>query len=327
MTRHFEMELPFEPGSPPRTGSRSTRSGTSTDPRRKPSDPALFATASRSPSSASAPRRSATCFARRPTKRPGMPSTRRGTAECVTSPPRRTTGLGLAERRLGAALRDRPRNEYVISTKVGRLLVPTPERAHEMDDEEGFRVPAAFTRRWDFSRDGILKSVESSLERLGLDRVDILYLHDPDQHWDAASTTGIDALVELREQGGDARDRGRDEPVGDAHRVRATLRRGRRDARRPVHVARPLGPRRPAARRSRSAVSALWRRGSTTRGCSPERRCPTTRSTSTVRPRATSAREPASARRSASGTGTLQFQLRAHAGNRRRRGRTGALPA
>jgi D-threo-aldose 1-dehydrogenase len=110
-------------------------------------------------------------------------------------------GLGLAESRLGAALRGRPRDEYVVSTKVGRLLVPTPERAHELDHDEGFWVPAAFTRRWDFSRDGILRSVESSLERLGLDRVDILYLHDPDQRWAEASTTGIDTLVELREQG------------------------------------------------------------------------------------------------------------------------------
>jgi D-threo-aldose 1-dehydrogenase len=110
-------------------------------------------------------------------------------------------GLGLSESRLGAALRDRPRSDYVVSTKVGRLLVPTPERAHEMDDAEHFRVPAAFERRWDFSRDGILRSVEGSLGRLGLDSVDILYLHDPDQHWDAASTTGVDTLIELREQG------------------------------------------------------------------------------------------------------------------------------
>jgi D-threo-aldose 1-dehydrogenase len=109
-------------------------------------------------------------------------------------------GLGLSERRLGAALRDRPRDEYLLSTKVGRLLVPTPERAHELDDD-GFIVPAATRREWDFSRDGILRSVESSLDRLGLDRVDILYLHDPDNHWEAASTTGIDALIELREQG------------------------------------------------------------------------------------------------------------------------------
>ena len=109
-------------------------------------------------------------------------------------------GLGLAETRLGAALRGRPRDDYVLSTKVGRALVPTPENVHQQDDD-GFAVPAAFRREWDFSRDGILRSVDESLERLGLDDVDILYLHDPDDHWDAASTTGIDALVELRDQG------------------------------------------------------------------------------------------------------------------------------
>lgn len=78
--------------------------------------------------------------------------------------------------------------------------MPTPENAH-LQDDDGFAVPAAFRREWDFSRDGILRSVDASLERLGVDDVDILYLHDPDDHWEAASTTGIDALVELREQG------------------------------------------------------------------------------------------------------------------------------
>lgn len=109
-------------------------------------------------------------------------------------------GLGLSELRLGAALRSRPRDDYVISTKVGRILIPTPELAHQLDDD-GFVVPATARREWDFSRDGILRSVESSLERLGLNHVDILYLHDPDNHWTEASTTGIDALIELREQG------------------------------------------------------------------------------------------------------------------------------
>ncbi|WP_156037358.1 aldo/keto reductase, partial [Glycomyces tenuis] len=109
-------------------------------------------------------------------------------------------GLGLSERRLGAVLAGRPRDEYVLSTKVGRLLVPTPERAHLRDDG-GFAVPAAFRREWDFSRDGILRSLEGSLERLGTDRIDIVYLHDPDEHWDEASTGGVQALVELREQG------------------------------------------------------------------------------------------------------------------------------
>jgi D-threo-aldose 1-dehydrogenase len=110
-------------------------------------------------------------------------------------------GLGLAERRLGAALRGMPRDApYVVSTKVGRRLVPTPENAGRQDDG-GFAVPATHRREFDYSRDGILRSVGESLERLGLDDIDILYLHDPDDHWLEASTTGMDALVELRDQG------------------------------------------------------------------------------------------------------------------------------
>lgn len=108
-------------------------------------------------------------------------------------------GLGLSERRLGALLQQRPRDEFVISTKVGRILEPTPQNAHLMDSE--FEVPAATERRWDFSRDGILRSVEESLQRTGLDRLDILYLHDPDDFWEQASTEGINTLIELREQG------------------------------------------------------------------------------------------------------------------------------
>jgi D-threo-aldose 1-dehydrogenase len=109
-------------------------------------------------------------------------------------------GLGLSERRLGAALTGRPRDEFAVSTKVGRLLVPSPETAGQLDDG-GFVVPAETRRSWDFSRDGILRSLEGSLRRLGLDRVDIVYLHDPDLHWDAASTSGIATLVELRDEG------------------------------------------------------------------------------------------------------------------------------
>jgi D-threo-aldose 1-dehydrogenase len=109
-------------------------------------------------------------------------------------------GLGLSERRLGAALARRSRDEYAISTKVGRLIVPNPDGAGLLDDE-GYVVPATVKRRWDFSRDGILRSVDESLERLGLEHLDIVYLHDPDDHWEAASTTGVAALVELRDQG------------------------------------------------------------------------------------------------------------------------------
>ena len=90
-------------------------------------------------------------------------------------------GLGLSERRLGAFLAGKPRAEYVLSTKVGRLLRPTPERAGRTDDAHGFAVPAAFERVWDSSADGVRRSLDESLRRLGLDRVDVLYLHDPDE--------------------------------------------------------------------------------------------------------------------------------------------------
>ncbi|MEU7961025.1 MULTISPECIES: aldo/keto reductase [Micromonospora] len=109
-------------------------------------------------------------------------------------------GLGLSERRIGAALRTRPRDEYVVSTKVGRLLVPSPQDAHRRDPE-GFDVPADHRRVWDFSRDGVLRSLESSLARTGLDRVDVVYLHDPDDHWEQAAAEAVPALVELRDQG------------------------------------------------------------------------------------------------------------------------------
>lgn len=109
-------------------------------------------------------------------------------------------GLGLSERRLGRELASRPRGEFVVSTKVGRLLQPSPETAH-LQDGGGFAVPASSRRVWDFSRDGIVRSAESSLERLGLDYLDIAYLHDPDDFWVEASTTGIATLIELRDQG------------------------------------------------------------------------------------------------------------------------------
>jgi D-threo-aldose 1-dehydrogenase len=108
-------------------------------------------------------------------------------------------GLGLSERRLGAALRTYDRSEFVVSTKVGRLLEPLePPRAQ---DDEGFAVAGTHRRVWDFSRDGVLRSLEESLERLGLERVDIVYLHDPDDHWQQALDEAYPALEELRAQG------------------------------------------------------------------------------------------------------------------------------
>lgn len=108
-------------------------------------------------------------------------------------------GLGLSERRLGAALRHYPREQYVISSKVGRLLVPNPSPTGR--DSEGFAVPDDLRRQWDFSRDGVLRSIEATLQRTGLDRLDIVYVHDPDQHWQQAADEAMPTLAQLRDQG------------------------------------------------------------------------------------------------------------------------------
>jgi D-threo-aldose 1-dehydrogenase len=97
-------------------------------------------------------------------------------------------GTGEAERRLGSALRGIPRDEVVIETKVGRIV--RPDRSIYFD----------------YSRDGVMKSLEDSLDRLGMDRVDILLVHDPDYenaevHYQQAMDEAFPALVDLREQG------------------------------------------------------------------------------------------------------------------------------
>jgi D-threo-aldose 1-dehydrogenase len=110
-------------------------------------------------------------------------------------------GLGLSERRLGAALRSRPREEYVLSTKIGRILEPLAEPGGDFDTAGGFAVPVTHRRVWDFSRDGVRRSLADSLERLGLDRVDVVFIHDPDDHRRAAFEEAYPALEELRGEG------------------------------------------------------------------------------------------------------------------------------
>jgi D-threo-aldose 1-dehydrogenase len=109
-------------------------------------------------------------------------------------------GLGLAERRLGELLATKPREEFTLSTKVGRLLVANPGGESALDDE-GFAVPATHKRAWDFSADGVRRSLDESLERLGLDRIDVVYVHDPDDFGDEAIREAIPALIDLRDQG------------------------------------------------------------------------------------------------------------------------------
>lgn len=108
-------------------------------------------------------------------------------------------GIGVSERLIGAALRDRPQAEYTLSTKVGRILEPLDEP--DGTDPVGFKVPATHSRVWDFSRDGIVRSVEDSLARMGVNRFDVLFLHDAEEHFEAALATGYPALAELRAQG------------------------------------------------------------------------------------------------------------------------------
>ncbi|MEU4677655.1 aldo/keto reductase [Micromonospora sp. NPDC023737] len=109
-------------------------------------------------------------------------------------------GLGLSERRLGDALRALPREAYAISTKVGRLLVPDRSGA-DRQDPEGFLVPADQRRVWDFTADGVRRSLEASLIRLGLDRIDVVLIHDPEGHQAPALEQAYPALHELRAQG------------------------------------------------------------------------------------------------------------------------------
>ena len=108
-------------------------------------------------------------------------------------------GLGLSERRLGAFLRTKPREEYVLSTKVGRVLRPNPHHAGGLDTANDFHVPDDLRRVWDFSADGIHRSLTESRERLGIERIDLLYLHDPERHdLELALAEALPALEQLR---------------------------------------------------------------------------------------------------------------------------------
>ena len=83
-------------------------------------------------------------------------------------------GQGLSERRVGDALRSLAGEGYVLSTKVGRLLRPAGYAA----ERHGFVSPMPFDIAYDYSYDGVMRSFEDSLQRLGLDRIDILFMHD-----------------------------------------------------------------------------------------------------------------------------------------------------
>jgi D-threo-aldose 1-dehydrogenase len=117
-------------------------------------------------------------------------------------------GAGLSERRIGDFLRDKPRDSYVLSTKVGRLLVP--DRAFAIE-RQGDPRALPFRPKFDFSHDGVMRSYDNSLQRLGLESIDILFLHDigafsqRERHAESMAQAldggGIRALEELRASG------------------------------------------------------------------------------------------------------------------------------
>ena len=108
-------------------------------------------------------------------------------------------GLGLGERRLGAFLATKPRDEFVLSTKVGRVLVDNPLGVQQ--DDEGFDVRSPLVRRLDYSADGVRRSLDDSLERMGLDRIDVVFVHDPDEFYRESMEEAFPALDELRREG------------------------------------------------------------------------------------------------------------------------------
>lgn len=116
-------------------------------------------------------------------------------------------GHGLSEQRFGRALRRRPRDAFMLSTKVGRLLHPDASAAV---DQHGYVDMPRHRATFDYSRSGMLRSLEDSRTRLGIDRIDIVYVHDLDRvthgsAFDARFRTlleeGLPALAELKRAG------------------------------------------------------------------------------------------------------------------------------
>jgi len=104
-------------------------------------------------------------------------------------------GHGLSERRLGAALRGRPREDLVVATKVGWALLPGE------DPETIFAAAPALHPVRDYSPDAVRRGIDTSLSRLGLERIDVLHVHDPDDHEADAIAGAFPVLQQLREAG------------------------------------------------------------------------------------------------------------------------------
>ena len=109
-------------------------------------------------------------------------------------------GYGKSEIRIGRAVQGRNRSDFVLATKVGRLLVPKDEGGDTSQDAN-WGTESPLRPKFDFSYDAVMRSVEESLKRLETDRIDILHIHDPDNHYEQALRGAYPALDKLRSQG------------------------------------------------------------------------------------------------------------------------------
>ena len=112
-------------------------------------------------------------------------------------------GYGLSEQRTGRMLAQHDRDEYVLSTKVGRLIRPGVRTGTEIYDggKSYYLSYPEMCCVLDYGYDGVMRSHEDSLKRIGVDRIDILHIHDPDDHFDWASNGAYKALDQLRREG------------------------------------------------------------------------------------------------------------------------------
>ena len=158
-------------------------------------------------------------------------------------------GHGLSEHRIGEALRWLDRDSYVLSTKVGRLLRP---RDPKTVDGELFKQVLPFEGVYDYSYDGVMRSVDDSLQRLGMHRIDMLLIHDVDvwthgseaarlQRFGEVMDGGYHAMVRAARAGRRPRDRRRDQRDPGLRGFRPRRRLRLLPARRPLHAARAGG--------------------------------------------------------------------------------------
>jgi D-threo-aldose 1-dehydrogenase len=129
-------------------------------------------------------------------------------------------GYTYGERRLGRMLQTREPDSYTVSTKVGRLMMPLSQFDAHPEWERDFQALGSIDARaelgesdayfvsrlpfrpvYDYSYDAVMRSVEHSFQRMGIDRIDAIWIHDPDNHWEQAISGAFPAMAKLREQG------------------------------------------------------------------------------------------------------------------------------